>query len=166
MDFPLKLHDVLLTVSDDFNSTNEGFRSKLADCSDYIEAYYSNPSGNVSPAPGDVPDMTSEWLSALAESLQFAVLAASSGSDTSVTPDANLEQVAKSTILQLPTALGTGCCCDDNDLRLQLIAELLRVTKNLLRFYMQILLSSQRSSTFSPPPPLGCLQSCTMLTRD
>jgi Guanine nucleotide exchange factor synembryn len=153
MDFPPKLRDVLLILSDDCNLANEGSRSKLADCSDYIEAHFSNPSGRFS--PGDMPDTTSELLSALAQSLQFAVLAAAS--DTAVTPDANLEQVAQSTTLQLPTAFGPGC---DNDSRLQLTAELMRATKNLLRWYMQILLATRPA--FSPPP-LGCLQSCTML---
>jgi Guanine nucleotide exchange factor synembryn len=154
MDFPIKLRDVLFNKEESVSTSER--RSKLIVCSGDIEAHFDNPNRD-SHEHCDPQLISRDLLPAVAAALQKAILVSLVSEATEIT-DSHQEQVTQSIIRQLKQRCITR---ESNPSKLQLTGELLRATKNLFRWYIQILSVPSRPPSF--PSHLECLQSNGML---
>ena len=132
MDFPIKLRDVLFDKEESVSTSER--RSKLIVCSGDIEAHFDNPNRD-SHEHCDPQLISRDILPAVAAALQNAILVSLVSEATEIT-DSHQEQVTQSIIRQLKQRCITR---ENNHSKLQLTGELLRATKNLFRWYIQIL---------------------------
>ena len=154
MNFPTTLQAALSASTDNVNTT-----TAVRDCNGLVEQVFVSFAG-VKPDDVDTNSITPESLRKLAKDLSMTMLRllapGATAHDDGNSMENETERIKALSSAVLQTVQNESGWLDHNDTLLSDLAELLRATKNLLRWYIQIYLSVHAPVL---PSPLSMLQS-------